>query len=745
MSKRRGRKKAPFKLKIRMETMYSLAALVLIAWSVLLVLSFAGKGQMIAPVSAFLLEQFGMAALLVPFLLLSAGLVLTGIKWSFAKPQVLLGGILLTIAVTIVGEQGIFGASMFASMSTMIQPLGAYLFNSIVGLAGFLLLTDTSLKEIWNLLSSVIEFTSGEGNKDEKMKINTASQQTQQPEEKQKKKGFGFSLFGGGKTGEPQKPSFEIKQGSAQAQQTVQQAQQAQQQQQAAQSSPMATHAPISNAPGEQIVWKYPPHAMLENKMGGAANRGNVEGNAAVIEQTLDSFGIKSKVREVNLGPAVTQYALEIALGTKLSKITALANDLALALAAPTGQIRIEAPIPGRSLVGIEIPNITPEFVSMKAMLTSDEMKKHKSKLAVAVGLNVAGQPVVADIAKMPHVMIAGATGSGKSVCINSFICSLLFRASPQELKLILVDPKRVELTGYNDIPHLLTPVIVEPEKVVNALKWVVAEMDRRYKQFAEVGVRNLEGYNELAGFQAIPYIVIVIDELADIMLFNPGEVEGLITRLAQMARATGIHLVLATQRPSVDVITGLIKANVPTRIAFNVSSMIDSRVILDMPGAEKLLGRGDMLYIPPDQAKPNRIQGSYISDKEIRKLIDFLRNSGPQPEYEQDILTKYQGTKVTASGMTQINDVDDMLIDAIRVILEYDRASASVLQRRLSIGYNRAARIIDQLFEMGLVGPTEGSKPREVNGGAARAYLDQRMGNAVANPGAANNSISNS
>jgi S-DNA-T family DNA segregation ATPase FtsK/SpoIIIE len=487
----------------------------------------------------------------------------------------------------------------------------------------------------------------------------------------------------------------------------------------------------VDNQSADTQVWQYPPISLLDPKPRGHADRGDVKWSASTIEQTLESFGIRAKVREVNLGPAVTQYALEISLGTKLSKITALANDLALALAAPTGQIRIEAPIPGRSYVGIEIPNRTPEIVTMYKAMNDDNMKKHKSKLAVGLGLNVAGEVIVADIAKMPHVLIAGSTGSGKSVAVNSFLASMLFRASPSELKLILVDPKRVELTGYNDIPHLLTPVIVEPDKVVSALKWATKEMERRYKVFAEVGARNIESFNEISGFQAMPYIVIVIDELADIMLFSPAEVEECITRIAQMARATGMHLVLATQRPSVDVITGLIKANIPTRIAFNVASMTDSRVVLDSPGAEKLLGKGDMLYVPPDQAKPTRIQGTYISDKEIRGLINYLRNTGAQPDYQEDITSKFTSTKISGKGGTGGAGVDgdnDPFIDqAVKVVMEYDRASASVLQRRLSVGYSRAARIIDTLFELGIVGPPEGSKPREVNMKSAQDYLDSK------------------
>jgi len=347
-------------------------------------------------------------------------------------------------------------------------------------------------------------------------------------------------------------------------------------------------------------------------------------------------------------------------------------------------------------------------------MLESSVMSKSKSKLTVSLGLDVSGNPVVANIAKMPHVLIAGTTGSGKSVLINSFISSLLFRASPSEVKLILIDPKRVELTGYNGIPHLMTPVIVEVEKILKSLRWAMNEMDRRYKTFEERGVKNIDSYNEFAGFQALPYIIILIDELADLMAFAPVDVEDAIARLAQMARATGIHLVVSTQRPSVDVITGLIKANIPCRIAFNVSSMIDSRVILDTPGAEKLLGRGDMLYIPPDQAKPTRIQGAFVSDKEVRKLVEFLKTKNPPVEYTEEVFASPLILK--KGGVSTGGDGKDALFEeAIRCVCQYDRASASLLQRRLSIGYSRAARILDQLEAAGVVGPAEGSKPRDV------------------------------
>lgn len=385
-----------------------------------------------------------------------------------------------------------------------------------------------------------------------------------------------------------------------------------------------------------------------------------------------------------------------------------------MALAAPTGQIRIEAPIPGKSLVGVEIPNRSLEFVTQKTMLGSDTMKNAKSKLTVSLGLDVSGQPVVADIAKMPHVLIAGTTGSGKSVLINSWITSILFRASPQEVKLIMVDPKRVELVGYNGVPHLMTPVIVEVDKTLSALRWSMKEMDRRYQEFAKMGVRNIEGFNNLSGFQAMPYILIFIDELADLMGFAPVEVEDAICRIAQMARATGIHLILSTQRPSVDVITGLIKANIPSRIAFNVSSMIDSRVILDQPGAEKLLGRGDMLFIPPDQAKPTRIQGTFISEKEITSIVDHLKSKA-LAQYTEEVvsqpvtLRKSGGQEISADGR------DQLFTKAIEIVCQHKTASSSFLQRKFSIGFSRAARLLDQLEDAGVVGPAEGSKPRDV------------------------------
>lgn len=678
-----GRKN--FKIKLKKSTVYSLTAVMLFAVSALIWVSFLRQGWLLIRINSLLIEQFGLIpAFFLPFPLAVGGLMITKIKSPLSEVHVFIGSLIFITTLTGIIHQGFIGAQIWDNIRYLLSTPGAFVFL-LAGLGiGFIVMLNIPFEDLLNYISKFAAKTSAISGKfppTSPAMIKISGLTNPSP------------LKTTGLTGKPESPKTP---GSV---------------------SPMFTPAPPSSA--SALPWHYPPLSLLSENISGKADRGNVSNNAAIIENNLEAFGITAKVVEVNLGPAVTQYALEVAIGTKLSKISALGSDLALALAAPTGQIRIEAPIPGRSLVGIELPNRAPEFVSLRKVLESEEMKRHKSKLAVALGLDVSGTPVVADIARMPHILIAGATGSGKSVCINAFIASLLFRASPQELKLIMVDPKRVELTGYNHIPHLLTPVIVEPEKVLSALKWAMSEMDRRYKKFAEVGVRNLEAYNELAGFQSEPYIVIFVDELADIMLFAPVEVEDAITRIAQMARATGIHLVISTQRPSVDIITGLIKANIPARISFAVSSMIDSRVIIDQPGAEKLLGRGDMLFIPPDQAKPSRIQGAFVSDREIHQLIDFLKKQGIAPHYTEEVTTMPINTsRRSGKGvgmMTPEGERDPLFEDAFQLIIQSDNASASYLQRKLSIGYARAARILDELEQAGIVGPVDGSKPRDI------------------------------
>ncbi len=456
--------------------------------------------------------------------------------------------------------------------------------------------------------------------------------------------------------------------------------------------------------------WKLPPLNLFE-EMTTRADSGNVRENAAMIQKTLSNFGIEVSMSDVNVGPTVTQYTLKPNDGVKLEKITSLDKNLALSLAAHP--IRIEAPIPGKSLVGVEMPNKTAQIVRMRNILASQTFKDRKSKLSVVLGLDVAGHPQIADITKMPHLLIAGSTGSGKSVCINALLLSLIYQNTPQEMKLILVDPKRVELSLYNGIGHLLTPVIVEPDKTVSALKWAVAEMERRYHVLSTAGKRNITEYNAAKGKdkEAMPFIVIVIDELADLMAVSANEVEGLICRLAQMARAVGMHLVVATQRPSVDVITGLIKANIPTRVAFSVASNTDSRTILDQSGAEKLLGMGDMLFLSAELSKPRRIQGAYVSEQEVKEVTEFIKTQA-EPDYNEEILA--QNAKAGHQGdMADIDD--DLFYDAADCVIRAGKASASLLQRRLRIGYARAARLLDILEDRGVVGPQDGARPRDV------------------------------
>lgn len=457
---------------------------------------------------------------------------------------------------------------------------------------------------------------------------------------------------------------------------------------------------------GDTAGWKFPPLDLLDVTTT-RPDAGNIQGNAGIIQKTLANFAVTVSMGDVNVGPTVTQYTLKPEEGVKLNKITTLDRDLALALAAHP--IRIEAPIPGKSLVGVEVPNKSPALVRLRSIMETETWEKRRSKLSIVFGLDVAGHPQVADITKMPHLLIAGATGSGKSVCINSLLLSLLYQNTPKELKLILVDPKRVELSPYNAVPHLLSPVIVEPDKTVSALKWAVAEMENRYRTLEQAGKRTVAEYNSARGKEGMPYIIIVIDELADLMAASANEVEALICRLAQMARAVGIHLVVATQRPSVDVITGLIKANITTRIAFSVVSNADSRTILDQGGAEKLLGMGDMLFISAETPKPKRIQGSFVSEKEVKSVTGFLKDQG-EPEYDEEILR--QPTKL--GGDFGAPD-DDLFLDAADCVIRAGKASASLLQRRLRIGYARAARLLDLLEERGIIGPADGARPRDV------------------------------
>ncbi len=700
---KRGRKKKTVlpSLKLKPETIQTIFFIFFLILTVISIFSFLQTGPIPLTINNILVQYFGFGAVLIPFLLFLASFLFAKIKTPLKDLNVFLGFLIMFIAMISLFQQGISGIFFFNQLISLFGKLPSTIIFIFSFIVGFVILFDTSVAQIVKFFIAVFNLI-------KKYSVGSAQKIKAKAEAKNKNKVFQSELANAESKNEPKKETkddFNV-----------------------ANTPPIlksnnpnnfvTTNTSVLSSSGNQI-WEYPSIDIFDNTPGSKADRGDVGKNARTIEQTLDSFGITARVSEINDSPSVTQYALEVALGTKLAKIMSLSNDLAMALAAPGGMIRVEAPIPGRALVGIEVPNRSLEVVPIRKILESDVMKNAKNKITVPLGLDVAGKPKVADISKMPHVLIAGQTGSGKSVCVNSWINSILFRASPDEVRMIMVDPKRVELTPYNGIPHLLVPVIVEPEKVISALKWAVSEMERRYKTFTEVGAKNIEAYNNLSGFQSIPYIIIFIDELAEIMLFSPSEVEDNVCRIAQMARAVGIHLVLATQRPSVNVITGLIKANIPTRLSFAVASVTDSRVILDSPGAEKLLGRGDMLYMPPDLAKPVRVQGCYVSDKEINNLIDFLKTQ-KTTEYDNQILSQpvsggHQTARNAPSTGDTLEEKDPMFDEAVKLVQDSGKASSSLMQRRLKLGYARAARVLDQLEQAGIVGPSNGAKAREI------------------------------
>jgi len=636
----------------------------------------------------------GPFAIASPFILLIlAGHFFNTKKLKVVKPNVTLGILLILLSFLGLFQAGEWGKMISDNLILDFTGIGAFIILSVTFIIGVILFLDTSVDAFLLLMVNGCKAVAGL----------FANMFKRDP----KSEKIINNLKGNNETFIKDKPPVEKPKIAVPVQQSG------------------SSHANIdqnlvmkSLSQSTSSTWVYPPLSLLHDAPQKDAERGDVNKSASIIEKTLDSFGIRARVSEVNYGPTVTQYALEITMGTKLSKITALSNDLALALAAPTGQVRIEAPIPGRSLVGIEIPNIKPQIVTIRQMLSSPVFTENTDPLLVPLGLDVSGKPIAASISKMPHVLIAGTTGSGKSVMLNAWLSTILFRTKPEDVNMIMVDPKRVELTSYNGIPHLLTEVIVEPTKIISALQWTVREMENRYKIFAQAGARNLESYNAKEGVEKKPFILFVIDELADLMMFAPGDAENLITRIAQMARATGIHLILATQRPSVDVITGLMKANIPTRVAFNVSSLVDSRVIIDTPGAEKLLGKGDMLYLPPDQAKPRRIQGPFITDKESGELVKFLRSQAPVVHYTDEITSNENvrgGGLAMMGGVGGSGDNDPLFNEVVNIISQFDKASASLIQRRFKVGYARAARILDELEAAGYVSPAEGSKPREV------------------------------
>lgn len=709
MARRKSLIRLPFlKLKINRGTIISIVGLLMIGFSFVLLLSYIkgffpdeGAGRMLYRINQNLVGKFGGLAIFLPFIILMfAGHLFNSKKLKFIKLNMSSGIVLIFVALLGVFQSGEYGKLIFDNLTMDFTLIGSLIIFAILFTIGLVLFLDTSIDVflifIFQLIKSFFSFIKNYLFRSFNKKSFDIAQDKQQTRFIEDEK-------------QPEKVKIQLPLPINKA--TNQSM------------SPVASSASSFNIKplpqSSKTTWIYPPLSLLSDITQKEAERGDVNKNADVIEKTLDSFGLRAKVSEVNRGPAITQYALKITEGTRLAKITALSNDLALALAATTGQVRIEAPIPGRSLVGIEIPNIRPELVTLKKMLTSPVFAGNNDPLLVPLGLDVSGQPQATSISKMPHALIAGTTGSGKSVILNSWICTFLFRTKPEELRFILVDPKRVELTAYNGVPHLLTPVIVDTKEIISALKWTVGEMESRLKEFSKAGARDITGYNSIEGVEKKPFIIFIIDELADLMIFAAGEVEDLITRIAQLARATGIHLVLATQRPSVDVITGLMKANIPTRLAFNVSSMIDSRVIIDMPGAEKLLGRGDMLFLPPDQAKPRRIQGPFITEKEVSNLVKFLKSQVPEVHYTSEVTEQEVYVGGGRGGTMTVNggqgEHDTLFDAAVEIIMQHDKASASLLQRRLSIGYARAARMLDQLEAAGYVSPAEGSKPREV------------------------------
>ena len=709
MGRRKKLFRLPFlKMKINRQTVFNLFGFFLVGAAAIFGLSFIqifsseNEGKILNQINRILIEGFGGLALFVPLIFLFiASHFFNSRRLKIIKANITLGIFLIFISLLGIFRSGKYGGLIADNLKMDFSSFGGFLILLVTFIMGLTLFFDTSIdiffififnlfKKLYGIIKNYV----------------LRNLLTRKPKIKETKDFIE----------EKKTPLFQSEKKTTVSQSLIPTVK-------SKSEEPIAIK-PLSSS--QKINWVFPPLSLLSDISQKEADRGDVAKNADIIEKTLDSFGIRARVDEINPGPTVTQYALKIAEGTKLSKITALANDLALSLATPTGTVRIEAPIPGRALVGIEIPNIRPEIASLKNILSTPIFTGSNDPLLIPLGLDVSGRPHAASISKMPHVLIAGATGSGKSVLLNAWISTFLFRTKPEDLRLILVDPKRVELTLYNGIPHLLSEVIVEAKQIISALQWTVAEMENRYKEFAKVKARNLESYNVLPGVEKKPYIIFIIDELADLMVFAARDAEDLITRIAQMARATGIHLVLATQRPSVDVITGLMKANIPTRIAFNVSSMIDSRVIIDMPGAEKLLGRGDMLYLPPDQAKPKRIQGPFISEKDVQKLVEFIKVNNPPVHYTTEVVE--QKVSVTSHGVSGTfvdeGDKDPLFDEVVNLIIHQDYASASFLQRKFKIGYARAARILDQLEAAGYVGPAEGSKPREV---IKRAAVDQK------------------
>jgi S-DNA-T family DNA segregation ATPase FtsK/SpoIIIE len=657
----------------------------------ILALSFFEKAGVAGRVIfSFLNHLIGKSIYLLPFILLLAGLV-----FFLTHYEKFLGGILLATLLLVLGSSGILenlkmGEKLGGYFGYISGPL-FQLFGFWVTRIIFVLLILIGFVIFWQLLKPTQPVAG-------------------YPKEVEKRPSLIKRIFA---------PKFKIREVEPKIKEI-----------------PVKIEAPIAKLETKEkpqiAEYPLPPLELLDSDKG-QPSAGDIRQNSIIIKKTLENFGIPSQMSEVNIGPTVTQYTLKPADGIKLSKITSLANDLALALA--SHPIRIEAPIPGKSLVGIEVPNKVRTLVRLRDLISNPQFQNSPSNLTISLGRDVSGNPVYADLAKMPHLLVAGSTGTGKTIFLNSLILSLIFRNSPEILKFILIDPKRVEFPVYNELPHLLCPVIFDAQKTVNSLKWLIEEMERRFEILAESKTRDIASYNEIVArtqnsklktqnfeenfSEVMPYIILIIDELADLMAARGREVEVGIVRLAQMARAVGIHLVVATQRPSVEVITGLIKANITSRVTFQVASQVDSRTILDMAGAEKLLGLGDMLFVSAEVSKPRRIQSSYVSEKEVKRVVNWIKSKIPSKEFLRDLTGQEISLEKPETAIEGFYGEDPLYEEAKRIVIEAKKASASLLQRKLRIGYARAARLIDMLEERGVVGPSQGAKPREV-------YLDE-------------------
>ncbi len=721
MAKRGRKKKFKIDFNISPETVRSVVAVLLLLLAFVSLISFIAPNYALnEKIQLVFRKSFGMGSLLLPLIIAAFGLFfIESIKIKLKELRVVLGLLLFLLTLSgflhvfIPAEEakiqaiagfggGFVGYIISTSLKNLVSIYGAiatlFALLTVSVIAIFDISIDSSIvflktiKESFKKNESNIEVTPGiemSGDDTDYKLDNNTSVASHSEEDKYDIKDPEFEII----------PSLSEPQSGVEPEIAL----------------PNDMPKPQPTLPYPDKVWVLPPVDLLSNPAGGPPDTGDVDESKRIIKETLSSFQIPVEVVDYQIGPSVTKYALESPSGVRIAKIANLQSDLALALASPTGSVRIEAPIPGKKLVGIEVPNKKRAYVNFKSLITSEPMKSTKSKVEIVLGKDVGGLTHVYNISQMPHLLIAGATGSGKSIFIHNLIFSILFRATPEEVKFIMIDPKRVELSVYADIPHLYTPLVTDTDKAPAVFKWAVTEMTKRYKLFESARVRNIESYNENSGFQAMPYVVIIVDEMAEIMMADPAAVEKNIIRIAQLARATGIHLVLAAQRPSADVITGLIKANIPCRVAFNVASQTDSRVIIDQTGAEKLLGKGDMLFVPPDKPTPVRLQGAFITDKEINDLVAYLKNQGVAPDYKDEILstpTDSGGDKSVALGGDQ---VDAHFDEAAEIVISAGKASASLLQRRLSIGYARAARILDELEQKGIVGQAQGSKPRDV------------------------------